>query len=48
MAPECLKNNKYDSKTDIWSLGILYYELLYGKVPFYADSEKEIAHLIFT
>ena len=46
MAPECLKSNIYSAKTDLWSLGILYYELLHGKVPFLADNEKEIYNLI--
>jgi serine/threonine protein kinase len=30
MCPSTIKNNNYSEKTDIWSIGILYYELLYG------------------
>lgn len=34
MAPEILLQKKYDNKVDVWSIGILSYELLTGKPPF--------------
>lgn len=34
MAPEILRKGFYDERVDWWSLGILWYELLYGRVPF--------------
>lgn len=34
MAPEMVKNKKYDFKVDIWSLGVLLYELTQKKAPF--------------
>ena len=34
MAPEIIQGKEYNEKVDIWSLGILIYELLSGKVPF--------------
>lgn len=34
MAPEILKEEKYDSKIDIWSLGVVFYELFTGYRPF--------------
>ncbi|CAI2359896.1 unnamed protein product [Moneuplotes crassus] len=41
IAPEVLKNF-YDSKADIWSLGVLIYILLVGIPPFKAASLKEV------
>ena len=38
MAPEIIENVGYDKKVDIWSLGILLYELLHGYSPFRGDN----------
>lgn len=39
MSPETLIKSQYNSKTDIWSLGVVFYELLYGKHPWIAQTE---------
>jgi len=43
MAPEILKGQSYSAKADIWSLGCVLYELLYGECPY---EESTIAKLI--
>jgi polo-like kinase 1 len=45
-APEVLKNEDYSFEADIWSLGIIMYNLLTHEYPFYAETEKEIANKI--
>lgn len=42
MAPEILLKKNYDFRIDIWSLGILYFELIEGKVPFRGNSEGAV------
>lgn len=34
MAPQVVDDQSYNFKADIWSLGIIHYELLTGKTPF--------------
>lgn len=42
MAPELIRREAYTSKVDVWSLGIISYQLLSGKTPFEARSLKLI------
>lgn len=46
MPPEALNENKYSFKSDIWALGVIYYEMLTGKTPWRAKTEKELARLL--
>ena len=41
IAPEVFQSN-YNHKCDIWSIGVVLYIMLSGKVPFPGESNKEI------
>ena len=36
MAPEIMENKQYNSKVDIFSLGSMFYEMIFGTPPFIA------------
>jgi NIMA (never in mitosis gene a)-related kinase len=42
MSPEILQSKRYNSKTDIWSLGCVFFELAALKVPFNGSSMKQL------
>lgn len=42
MAPEKILNQKYDSRIDLWSVGIIMYECLVGRTPFGSTTLKGI------
>ena len=42
MAPEIITSHEYNSLSDIWSLGVVLYELLSKKHPYNCDTKKEL------
>jgi hypothetical protein len=47
MSPEQMKSSKdVDSRTDVWSLGVILYELLAGRPPFHGDTLPELLSAI--
>jgi len=46
MAPEILNNQKYNIKSDIWSLGIIMYEMVMKNHPFKTNNMKDLIEKI--
>ena len=40
VAPEILKYEEYGKPVDCWSIGVVAFSLLSGKMPFFADDES--------
>jgi serine/threonine protein kinase len=46
MSPEQIETKEVNNQTDLWSLGVMTYELLTGMQPFYGETLPQLAHSI--
>jgi len=42
MSPQVLNNQEYGLKTDVWSAGIVFYEILFGRLPWRGTDLKDL------
>ena len=42
MSPQILFGQPYTIKSDIWSLGVIFYEILTGQLPYVASTQQEL------
>jgi serine/threonine-protein kinase len=48
MSPEQILGEKLDGRSDVWSLGVVFYQMLTGRKPFVEDATKSVLQKIRT
>lgn len=47
MSPEQSQGEEVDHRTDVWALGVVFYEMLAGRLPFRGEYEMAVIYSIF-
>jgi len=42
LAPEVITDQKSNKKTDIYGIGLVLYEMLVGRAPFFSENKKHL------
>ncbi len=46
MPPEAIKKNLYTTKSDIWAIGCIFFEMLFGRPCYNAQDERTLTEKI--
>ncbi|XP_020151385.1 serine/threonine-protein kinase ATG1a [Aegilops tauschii subsp. strangulata] len=48
MAPEIWRGDKYDAKADLWSVGVILFQLVTGELPFLGENRVELREKVLS
>ncbi|KAF7062368.1 hypothetical protein CFC21_068976 [Triticum aestivum] len=48
MAPEIWRGDKYDAKADLWSVGVILFQLVTGELPFLGENRVELCEKVLS